>query len=170
MKGYALAVLLALTFLPATVAAVEDLGAHRFRGMDEFQRIIDTKCTVCHTRERVDIAIRNRRDLAEIERLMLKKGAILSSRDKKVLGTFWGDPIKRPARDLIEEQSKAYREYRQIIEKRCTLCHTRDRIDDAIRRQLPLETVEEVLLRRGVVLTERERSVLGTFWGTPLKK
>lgn len=170
MKRCAFALFLALILLPATGGAVEDLGAHRFRGMDDFQRIIDTKCTVCHTRERVDIAIRNRRDLAEIERIMLKRGAILSSRDKKVLGTFWGDPIKKPDRDLIEEQSKAYREYRQIIEKRCTLCHTRDRIDDAIRRQLPFQTVEEILLRRGVVLTERERGVLATFWGTPLKK
>jgi hypothetical protein len=30
--------------------------------------------------------------------------------------------------------------------------------------------VEEILLKRNVVLTEREREVLGTFWGTPLKE
>ena len=64
------------------------------RGMDEFQRVIETKCTVCHTRERVDIAIKKRQDLEKIEQRMLEQGAVLSEGDKQVLGTFWGNPLK----------------------------------------------------------------------------
>jgi len=90
-----LAALLLLFLAPAsTAAAVENLGAHRMRGMDEFQRVIETKCTVCHTRERVDIAIKKRQDLEKIEQRMLERGAVLSEGDKQVLGTFWGNPLK----------------------------------------------------------------------------
>lgn len=84
-----------ILWLAATPAvAVEDLGAHRFRGMDEFQRVIETKCTVCHTRERVDIAIKKRQDLEKLQQRMLERGATLSEQDKSVLGTFWGSPLK----------------------------------------------------------------------------
>ncbi|PLX84834.1 MAG: hypothetical protein C0617_06380 [Desulfuromonas sp.] len=47
----------------AQAPQVDHLGAHRFRGMEEFQQVIDARCTICHTRERVDIAIKKRRAL-----------------------------------------------------------------------------------------------------------
>lgn len=80
--------------LSVPVPAVENLGAHRFGSMDEFQEVIDARCTVCHTRERVDIAIRKRQRLEEIQQKMLERGAVLTERDKSVLGTFWGSPLK----------------------------------------------------------------------------
>ncbi len=56
-KRFSLLTLCIFLLVPAfTTVAVEDLGAHRMRGMDEFQQVIDSRCTVCHTRERVDIA------------------------------------------------------------------------------------------------------------------
>jgi len=85
---------LLVSILPAL--AVEDLGAHRMRGMDDFQKVIDTRCTVCHTRERVDIAIKKRQNLEEIQQRMLEQGAVLSESDRRVLGTFWGNPLKEP--------------------------------------------------------------------------
>jgi hypothetical protein len=90
--------LLALLFLPAGLAvaadSAQDLGAHRFGGMEEFNRVIDERCTVCHTRERVDVAIRARKDLEKIRQKMEERGAVLNERDKSVLGTFWGNPMK----------------------------------------------------------------------------
>ena len=97
-KRLALAALCLLLAAPLFAAvAVEDLGAHRMRGMDEFQEVIDARCTVCHTRERVDIAIKQRQELERIEQRMLERGAVLTERDKRVLGTFWGSPRKEPA-------------------------------------------------------------------------
>lgn len=94
---FALLILCCFLSVPAfDTVAVEDLGAHRMRGMDEFQQVIDTRCTVCHTRERVDIAIKKRQDLEKIEQRMLERGAVLSESDKQVLGTFWGSPLKEP--------------------------------------------------------------------------
>lgn len=89
----------ALVMSPAlcwsSTGEVENLGAHRLRGMAEFQQIIDSKCSICHTRDRVDMAIRNRENLERIEQQMIERGAVLSERDKSVLGTFWGDPLKK---------------------------------------------------------------------------
>lgn len=90
-----LTVSLLLLLLPAPAMTVEDLGAHRFRGMGEFQRVLDRRCTVCHTRERVDAAIKTRRNIEYIQQRMLEQGAVLSERDKAVLGTFWGSPVKK---------------------------------------------------------------------------
>jgi len=94
-KPIVIAGLFALLATPLFAAvAVEELGAHRFGSMEEFQQVIDTRCTICHTRERVDIAIKKRQDLEKIERRMLERGAELSEKDKQVLGTFWGNPLK----------------------------------------------------------------------------
>jgi uncharacterized membrane protein len=159
--------------LPAAAQEVEDLGAHRFRGMDEFQRVIDTRCTVCHTRERVDIAIKKRRNLEKLQQRMLEQGAVITERDKAVLGTFWGEPMKsrKGAAEVqgVQGEREGLREYRRIIETRCVLCHSLERVETAIENRLPFESVEEILLKRNVVLTAREREVLGTFWGNPLK-
>jgi len=88
--------LFALAASPASAAQppVENLGAHRLLGMDDFQHVIESRCTVCHTRERVDTAIRTRESLEQIQQRMLQKGAVLSETDKEVLGTFWGSPLK----------------------------------------------------------------------------
>jgi hypothetical protein len=84
--------LLLLWAVPAG-AETDHLGAH-FRDPEEFGKVIDARCAVCHTRERVDLAIRERRDLEKIEAQMVEHGAVLTERDKSVLGTFWGTPLK----------------------------------------------------------------------------
>jgi hypothetical protein len=97
LKRIALAALCLLWTGGALAAGgVEDLGAHRLRGMEEFQRVIETRCTVCHTRERVDVAIKKRQDLEKLAQRMRERGAVLSEGDKQVLGTFWGNPLKEP--------------------------------------------------------------------------
>lgn len=94
-----LARLAGLVLVPAlcwgSPGEVKELGAHRIRGMDEFQQVIDSKCSICHTRERVDVAIRKRESLKRIEKQMVERGAILSENEKTVLGTFWGEPLKK---------------------------------------------------------------------------
>jgi hypothetical protein len=98
--------LVLLGTVPGAARAAEDLGAHRFGGMEEFQRVIDLRCTVCHTRERVDVAIKKRAALEKLEERMLDKGAVLSERDKNVLGTFWGSPLKERTTELPPHESE----------------------------------------------------------------
>jgi len=74
-------------------------------------------------------------------------------------------PTSLLAADLQANQEK----FDQIINKRCVRCHTRDRIDEALKKGENIEQILEKMLRFGVNLSERDREVLGTFWGEPLK-
>jgi hypothetical protein len=82
--------------LPASALAVPGAvyDSHRLPANDEFQGTIEARCTICHTRERVDNAIGQEADLEALLQRMIERGAILSKRDQKVLGTFWGSPLK----------------------------------------------------------------------------
>lgn len=94
-----LSLLAVLVGTPAGAALSAVPGeAHRLEGGSTFQEIIENRCTICHTRERVDTAIRSQADLDALLRRMIERGAIISERDHKVLGTFWGSPLKGEAK------------------------------------------------------------------------
>ncbi len=109
-------------------------------------------------------------ELEEIRARMLERGA-MDRRDREVLGPFWGlSPLEESGTGKKDAAaSLGYEEYLQIIQTRCILCHERDRIGKAIEEQLPFLTMEEIMLKRQVILTPWEREVMKTFWGTPLK-
>jgi len=90
--------ILLLTVLSLPVSARAVTGAvhdvHGLPGNDEFQSTIEARCTICHTRDRVDAAIGQQVDIDTLLQRMIERGAILSERDQKVLGTFWGSPLK----------------------------------------------------------------------------
>lgn len=87
--------LVALAGTPA-FAAVSPApgGTVPTEGAAAFQETIEARCTGCHSRERVDEAIRAQKDLTPLLQHMVERGAIVSDRDRKVLGTFWGSPLK----------------------------------------------------------------------------
>ena len=91
-----LTLLFGLLLLPVAAAAVPGAvqDVHHLPENDEFQDTIEARCTICHTRARVDEAIGQQADLEELMQHMIERGAILNERDKKVLGTFWGSPLK----------------------------------------------------------------------------
>ena len=60
-------------------------------------------------------------------------------------------------------------EYREIIEKRCTLCHTPDRIEEAMRAGQDMNQILNKMMAMGATLSDQEQKVLGTFWGSPTK-
>lgn len=93
---FAVGLFAVLAAAPA-VAAVSAVSGEtqRLEGGATFQEIIESRCTLCHTRERVDAAMRTQADLDALLRRMVERGAIISDRDHKVLGTFWGSPLKR---------------------------------------------------------------------------
>lgn len=94
--GLVVAAVMAAAPAVAAVSAVPG-NAGPFEGAATFQETIEARCTICHTRERVDEAIRAQEDLEPLLQHMIERGAILSERDRKVLGTFWGSPLKGDA-------------------------------------------------------------------------
>ena len=101
-------VLLLLIGLLLPVSAVAVTGAdrdvHRLPGNDEFQGTIEARCTICHTRARVDEAMGQETELDALLQRMIERGAILSERDQKVLGTFWGSPMKENEEQTSESK------------------------------------------------------------------
>ena len=51
--------------------------------------IIDKKCTVCHSKDKINIAINSGRDMDKILKSMENRGVHLSSNENEVLGIFW---------------------------------------------------------------------------------
>jgi hypothetical protein len=93
---HGLLLLAGLLLLPVTAIAVPGAvhDVHRLPGNDEFQSTIENRCTICHTRGRVDRALGQEEDLDVLLQRMIERGAIISERDRNVLGTFWGSPLK----------------------------------------------------------------------------
>jgi hypothetical protein len=61
-------------------------------------------------------------------------------------------------------------EYRNIIATRCTSCHEAGRIEQAMIEGRNLGEILNKMQQMGAELTPRDRSVLGIFWGSPLKE
>jgi hypothetical protein len=70
---------------------------------------------------------------------------------------------------LAADQTAGQADFDRIINEQCVKCHTRDRIDEALKKGDKIEAILEKMLRFGVKLNERDRNVIGTFWGQPLK-
>lgn len=136
-----------------------------FADVPAVQTVINERCVICHSVDRITQAIARGADMAAIERKMIGMGAVLSQNERSVLGTFWGTPL----RDVNAQPPADLSEYRAILSARCTSCHDLTLVEQAVRKNLPFATVADQMAQRGVVLSGHEQSVLGTFWGSPLK-
>lgn len=58
--------------------------------------IIDKKCTKCHSSDKIDIALKEHKDMLAIQKKMEQKGVRLNSKERDVLGIFWKEsaPLK----------------------------------------------------------------------------
>lgn len=81
--------LMVLTVFTVTAAYAADPNDPK-----EYQEIITKRCTLCHTQERIESAIKDGKDMNQILRKMMEMGAGLTEQEQKVLGTFWGSPLK----------------------------------------------------------------------------
>ena len=52
----------------------------------------------------------------------------------------------------------------KVIEEKCLVCHNRKRIDEALKERKNMDDILRRMERKGVVLTENERRVMGHFW------
>lgn len=131
------------------------------------EQILDSRCGNCHSRGRIEAARTRGEDIVTITSRMEGLGAILTAEERTAIMTFWGPALKTespaPPKTTVSEAEA-------VINARCLQCHTRARIDQAIAAQLPFATMEAIMLKRGVVLNEKESGALKIFWGSPLAK
>ena len=136
----------------------------------EFQKLLDGKCGKCHTRSRIDQAMSQGEAFVPILERMTKHGADLNENERNVLGVFWREnvPGQQPPAALTAKDDPLA-EYRSVLQARCTGCHNLERIEAAMKQSRSFETLAQMMLKRGAVLSEADRKVLGTFWGEPLR-
>jgi len=160
--------------LPVVLLALILVGGNVFADSDfiEFQRILNTKCSQCHPRARIEKAMQQGENFELILNKMLRFGAKLTSREQDVLGIFWsgglsGTPEPSPPVEPIFKDPLG--EYRAVIESRCTGCHSLERVEKAMLEGRSLDELIEMMRQRGAIISQSEQKVLGTFWGQPFK-
>lgn len=76
-----------LTGAISTAAAQQEVRGVQLR--QQGLKVIDEKCLVCHNRQRIEDAVRQRKDMEKITLLMEKKGAVLTEKERQVMNHFW---------------------------------------------------------------------------------
>lgn len=156
--------LLILTLLTATTVAL----AAEVPDFIKFQKVLDDKCSKCHSRTRVDQAMAEHRDLLEIQQRMIEHGAELDPQEKQVLGIFFrGYEVKKAPNKIHDEDPLA--EYRSVVKKRCSGCHSLEVVEAAMRQEREFSSLALMMIKRGAVLNDRDLKIIQTFWGEPLK-
>jgi mono/diheme cytochrome c family protein len=87
MRLLSLFLLLSLLWAPLVFGAEQET-------LEEYRMIIASRCTSCHEAGRIEQAMAEGRNVNEILNKMVQMGAEVTPRDKKVLGVFWGSPLK----------------------------------------------------------------------------
>ena len=86
-----IAILGAISF-SATVQAAEingDLGNVVGGNAQKAHGIIEKKCTSCHSKDKIDVALSSGKDMNKIQKEMETRGVKLNSNESEVLGIFW---------------------------------------------------------------------------------
>ncbi len=92
MKKFAfIAIISALSFSTVVCAAEQnsDLGNVTGGNAKKAHGIIEKKCTACHSKDKIDLALSTGKNMDEIQKDMEKRGVKLNSNEREVLGIFW---------------------------------------------------------------------------------
>jgi hypothetical protein len=82
-----LLLIMTIMALPSPAAALDD--AMKVKPRQEGLKVFEEKCLVCHNRQRIDAAVKERKDVERVMRQMEKQGAVLTEKDRQVIGHFW---------------------------------------------------------------------------------
>lgn len=58
----------------------------------------------------------------------------------------------------------SYVQFQQILNDKCSQCHTRFRIEEAIQQGVDMDEILAKMIRLGAKLDSQERQVMGIFW------
>ncbi|KAF0221333.1 MAG: hypothetical protein FD174_471 [Geobacteraceae bacterium] len=87
-----------LSLLVLSAASLQAASQEEVMGVKTRQqglKVIEEKCLFCHNKQRIDKAVKEQRDMEKIMGRMEKKGAVLTEKERQVLGHFRGqNPLK----------------------------------------------------------------------------
>lgn len=160
----------------AAILAVLCSGGSVFAGEGEFieyQRILDSTCSQCHPRARIEQAIARGENFAVVMEKMIRLGAKVSTHEQQVLGVFWRaeKSEKMPQPEVAATvTADPLGEYRAVLQSRCTGCHSLERVEKAMAEGRSLDELIEMMRKRGAIVTEADKNALDPFWGSPYKE
>ena len=70
----------------------------------------------------------------------------------------------------LAEDTPDYIEFQKILDGKCSKCHARVRIDDAMAEHRDMLEIQERMIRHGAELNTREQRVLGVFFRAQKEK
>jgi len=118
--------------------------------------LINERCTVCHTRDRIDQAQKTPEQWAATVDRMIGYGARLSPEERQaVLDYLTSQGAAPPAEDM-----SAALDGNALINERCTVCHTRDRIDQAQKTPEQWAATVDRMIGYGARLSPEERQAV----------
>ena len=83
---------------------------------------------------------------------------------------LWASP-ETDGSNLGSVRGGDFTKVREILEKKCTPCHSSEKIDAALKSGKDMNMIQQKMENRGVQLSGDEREVLGIYWTrNPLKK
>jgi mono/diheme cytochrome c family protein len=140
--------------------------------VDEYQRILDSNCSQCHPRGQIEQAIERGDDFDVVIAKMLRLGAKLSAQEQQVLGVFWRgkQPLTVPSQVAAAGNADPLERFRAVLTNHCTGCHSLAVVEEAMAQGRSLAEVLELMRKRGVLVSEAQKSALDPFWGSPYKE
>lgn len=64
----------------------------------------------------------------------------------------------------VNAEERSYVQFQQILDDKCSQCHTRFRIEEAIQQGMDMDVVIAKMIRLGAKLDDQQRQVMGVFW------
>lgn len=93
-KYFVIVSITTVLFFPSLLPAQVDVRGIKQR--NEASRVIEEKCLICHNRQLIDEAIKEREEMEQVLRRMEKKGVVLTGKERRVIGHFWGQKLFSP--------------------------------------------------------------------------
>jgi hypothetical protein len=93
-KYFVIISITSVIFFPSLLPAQVDVRGIKQR--NEATRVIEEKCLICHNRQLIDEAIKDKEEMEQVLRRMEKKGVVLTGKERRVIGHFWGQAVFRP--------------------------------------------------------------------------
>ena len=97
-KYFVIISIMTVIFPPSLLLAQVDVRGIKLRG--EASRVIEEKCLICHNRQLIDEAIKERQEMEQVLRRMEKKGGVLTGKERRVMGHFWGQKVFKPTKTV----------------------------------------------------------------------
>lgn len=84
-----------LLLLAGSLQAAESEDVRGVALRQQGLKVIDEKCLVCHNRQRIEDAVKERKNMEKITQLMEKQGAALTDKERQVMNHFWNQKLFR---------------------------------------------------------------------------